>query len=378
LADEALGEVLAPPVRTVAGVAGDVSGDRFHVDNCPECKVKVENLMAAEMKFRDLMAKVRVGLRGTARASGCPNEEEWARVAASLISDAQAKPLIEHAAQCGYCGPLLREATEDLCLESTAEESAAVDAIVTPEWRRSLAQRLAATPATTPAIPLPDIRPEPEPARSAFEWLRWPPWVYALSVPAVAVVVIAILFTSPARRLQSVDGLVLEAYAEKRQIDFQLPGAAYAPIQQYRGATDDHPAALSKATDIVEDYLESHPNDPQWLAERGRLALVGGDYRKAIATLEHLPDSEAVQLALAAAYYQRARSEQTPDDYRRAYDLLSKILARDPENRAALYNRALAAVGMNSRDKAVEDWNHYLKLDSSSGWADSVRENLPR
>jgi tetratricopeptide (TPR) repeat protein len=262
---------------------------------------------------------------------------------------------------------LLREAMEDMA-EPDAQASAEIDAVATPAWQRALAQRMEA--ASAPVAP---ARVE---SRSGWlDWLRLPAWGYAVAATAMAAVVVGV-FAWPAWQLHRVNDLTLEAYAEKRQIDFQLLGAPYAPIRRERGAATDRPAALAEA----ESIAASHADDPRWMAARGRIDLLAGDYPKAITGLEQAlakePDSEAIQMDLAAAYYQRGQAVQAQSDFQKAYDLLSKVLTKDPQNRAALYNRAFAAAEMKERDKAVEDWNRYLQLDPSSGWAKSAREML--
>jgi tetratricopeptide (TPR) repeat protein len=264
---------------------------------------------------------------------------------------------------------LLREAMEDMA-EPDAQASAEIDAMITPAWQKALARRMeeASGGAAEPEVPA-------ESRRGWLDWLRLPMWAYPVAATAMAAVIVGIV-AWPAWQLHQVNELTLEAYAEKRQIDFQLPGAPYTPNRRERGAGSERPAALAEAESIAAEQLESHPGDPRWLAARGRIDLLAGDYGTAIERLElalaKLPDSETVQIDLAAAYYQRAQT----DDYQKAYDLLSKVLSKKPDSAAALYNRALAAQGLKFRGKAVEDWNHYLRLDSNGSWADEARRQL--
>jgi cytochrome c-type biogenesis protein CcmH/NrfG len=329
-------------------------------------------MMAAEMKLQTLIANIRDGLRAQPKTPDCPDEEEWLRIAAGLTPAAQADPLIHHAAECGHCGRLLREAVEDLA-EPDEQAAAEIDAIVTPEWRQKMVQRLTESPGATET-------PGPTASRRGWlEWLRLPVWVYPVAAMAV-VVVVGGFFAWPAWRLHQVNELTLEAYAEKRQIDFQLPGAPYAPIRRERGAGEEPPWALAEAESIAASGLESHPESPIWLAARGRIDLLKGDYPRAIETLEQAltrePDSTAIQVDLAAAYYQAAQGIGNPEDFRKAYDLLNKVLAKAPDNATALYDRALTAESLKLRDEAAKDWNHYLQRDATSAWAGEARRRL--
>ncbi len=312
------------------------------------------------------------------RGPGClppENEGKWQELAAGLIQGPEAEALLDHVGGCGYCGKLLREATELMATETTDEEEALVDGLASsqPDWQKALAHRLAqASTAEEPAAVTV--------TRGGWlDRLRLPVWAYGVPLTA-AFSVIASVFAWPAWQLHRVNELSLEAYVEKRQIDFRLPGAPYSPVRRERGAGGDRPAALAEAESIAASQLDSHPDDPQWLAARGRVDLLGGAFTKAIEGLERSlagrPDAEATEMDLAAAYYQRAQSGGRVEDHQKAYDLLSKILSKNPENAAALYNRALSAQGWGLRDKAAEDWHHYLKLDSSSPWADEARWQL--
>jgi tetratricopeptide (TPR) repeat protein len=191
--------------------------------------------------------------------------------------------------------------------------------------------------------------------------------------------VIVSIFAWPSWQLRHVNELSLEAYAEQRQIDFQLPGAPYSRIHRERGASTEQPPALLDAESIVAAHAD-HVNDPRWMEARGRVELLAGEYTRAITDLESAlkaqPDSDVARMDLAAAYFENGQAQQSASDFQKAYDLLSKILEKDPQNRAALYNRALTAAEMKESAKAIEDLTHYLQLDSASGWADKVRQKL--
>src|SRR5437868_13853953 len=97
-----------------------------------------------------MMARIQAG-RPQGKTAECPSEESWFWVAAGIASGGAPGPLIEHAARCGYCGPLLREAAEDMALEPSAEDIAETGKLATPEWRKQMAQRLSdASRGTTP------------------------------------------------------------------------------------------------------------------------------------------------------------------------------------------------------------------------------------
>lgn len=165
LVDEVSGTVpwlpgLSPPAR-----ARELAGDRAHADYCPGCKASVEILVAAEMRFRKMMSFVAV--KNGAKTPKCPADRIWASVATGLISDREAAPWISHAAECGRCGPLLREAAEDLAGDPTPEELAQIGRLFTPEWRGKMARAMntaASGVTTTPTVPN---------ERRSAGWLDW-------------------------------------------------------------------------------------------------------------------------------------------------------------------------------------------------------------
>jgi CHAT domain-containing protein len=325
------------------------------------------------MRFQDSIAKIRAGMQAAGKTPACPSEEEWPQIATGLTPDAKAGPLIEHAARCGHCGPLLREAMEDMA-EPDAQASAEIDAVATPAWQRALAQRMEAVSA-----PVAPARVE---SRSGWlDWLRLPAWGYAVAAAAVIVTVTGLVwFRTRETDLQKTERLLAQAYTEQRILDTRFGDAPYSPKRVQRGGSLDEPAELSEAKAKATTGLKEHPEDPVWLAARARVDLLEGDYEKAIERFRRSlgiePDSASLQADLASAYFLRAQSLDRPIDYAAAYELWSQALAKRPDDQAILYNHALAAEKNFAIQTAMEDWNHYLKLDSKSGWADEARKHL--
>jgi CHAT domain-containing protein len=81
---------------------------------------------------------------------------------------------------------------------------------------------------------------------------------------------------------------------------------------------------------------------------------------------------------LALGYFERA--ERAPNgrtaDYAVAVQTLSSILQTHPDDRVALFNRAIALERLLHLREAIADWERFLKLEPSGGWADEARERL--
>ncbi|HEY4903744.1 MAG TPA: hypothetical protein VIH89_09755, partial [Candidatus Sulfotelmatobacter sp.] len=75
---------------------------------------------------------------------GCVEETEWLNVAAGLLTEAKTRELMKHAAQCGHCGPLLKNAAETLSDEVTPSEETLLASLSSarPEWRHNMATTL--------------------------------------------------------------------------------------------------------------------------------------------------------------------------------------------------------------------------------------------
>jgi hypothetical protein len=177
LVDDALGSAVA---SDSLARARELAGDRAHTDYCPGCKASLETLMVAEMRFRKMIASIAVA-RGM-KTGACPPEHLWASVATGLLADREAAPWIAHAAECGFCGSLLREATEDLVMDATPEELQQVQKFATSEWRGKMARAMSAAASGVPskatfkapfkAMSSPDESVATQPPGGWLDWLR--------------------------------------------------------------------------------------------------------------------------------------------------------------------------------------------------------------
>jgi CHAT domain-containing protein len=122
-----------------------------------------------------------------------------------------------------------------------------------------------------------------------------------------------------------------------------------------------------------------HPDDPAWLQSGARADVLEVKYdaavealRRALELKPHQPD---LLLDLGIAYFQRAQSEDRQEDYGAAFEYLSQVLVQQPDNAVALFNRAIVAEHQFLYRQALEDWDHYLRLDSASQWAEEGRNH---
>jgi len=182
---------------------------------------------------------------------------------------------------------------------------------------------------------------------------------------------------------RAADALIARAYTDQRTLESRMPGAAYAPLRVQKGPAESFTArsgSLLKAESLIVDQLARHPDDPDWLQASARANLLEGKYDAAVESLQRAlelrRDSPELLLDLGTAHFQRAQSEGRQEDFGAAFESLSKVLAQQPDNITALFNRALVAEHQFLYRQALEDWEHYLKLDPNSPWSEEARNHL--
>jgi len=132
---------------------------------------------------------------------------------------------MKHAAQCGHCGPLLKNAAEAVVDEATPSEEALLASLQSarPEWRKNMAANA--------ALQCPDRQPKSS----------WWKAVFVSPAPAYAlagIVAVAALAWIGVRGLASSilpNNCSRRPYTEHRTLEVRIPGAKYAPVQAQRG-----------------------------------------------------------------------------------------------------------------------------------------------
>lgn len=339
---------------------------RRHVAGCEQCQRIVQMHSAVERS----MIALRAGTPGE-QHKDCPTIDILCEIAAGIESEEEAEKVIEHAAHCDHCGPLLRQATEDFNKELTSEEESVLARLPSaqPAFQREMGRKLAGVAAS----------PSP---RKRF---LWPiaisrPWIYAAA--GVAGVGLAVLL-AVRLRAPSADQLLARAYSEERTVELRIPSAPYAPLRQHRGSEGSalsKPASLLEADLLIKNGLSNSPNDPSWLLAKGRSELIEWRYEDAIRSFERVletkPDWPDALRDLATAHFQRAEAENRPLDYGQAIQELSEALARQPNDPVILFNRAIVYERMYLYDNARSDWDAYLKIDPAGPWSAEARQHL--
>lgn len=385
--------------KAIAAESAAAQEAQQHLDGCVVCQSVARKYADAESVLRELIlwneASGNEGLSGPpapTRGTDCPADETWLRLAAGLIDDKRVEAgHVAHAAQCGWCGKLLRESMEDLAQDVTTEEDAALGKLpsASPLWPGSMAKKLMAASSTglssasvvptqeKPSQTLPLKIKEP---RRVGWWIRFA-FVTAGVAAAVAVAwpIWQKLNPDPSR-------LLAKAYTEQRTLELRIPSAEYGPMRVQRGSEAsrlNRPSELLDAEALISHKLAAQPENPSFLQMRGRAELMDWKYAAAIETLKHArdldPNSLSLKIDLASAYFERA--EDTEDtkrsvDYQMAIELLGQVLAKTPDDPAALFNRAIVYDRVPLYHQAIEDWEHYLRVDHQGSWTGEARQRL--
>jgi CHAT domain-containing protein/tetratricopeptide (TPR) repeat protein len=360
--------------RRRTGPALEAADVHPHFAACAVCREHFHGLSLLDRELKSMKRNESV-----VRQGNCPEAEVWREIAGGLTPPEQTLACIEHASRCDYCGPLLRRAVGELAglkgevTEAERKHIATLES-AHAEWQQQLAQRIAGTPHSGS-----NRRPTPW----WQGWLTVPHSTGRLAMAGaslLAVVAVGSWVVVEQHQPAAADRLLARAYSEKRTLELRFTDAGYAPLRVQRGQTASfiaRPAALLKAEALIAGQLASHPNDPAWLQASARADVLEGKYDAAVESLhralELQPRSLELLADLGTAYFQRAQSEDRQEDYGAAFEYLSRVLAQEPDNTIALFNRAIVAEHQFLYQQALEDWEHYLKLDARSEWADEAR-----
>lgn len=300
----------------------------------------------------------------------CPDSSVWREIAVALTPSDQALEHLQHASRCDHCGPLLREAIEEMDGKITESEAKQIAALESSrrEWQEKLASRISGTA----------LLPQRE------SW--WKTWVTAprlalAGLSLVAVIAAGSWFAVRQGHPTPPADLLASAYSEQRTFELRIPGASYGPVRVQLGAEGSftsRPTALLKAEAIIAAQIGSHASDPNWLQAKARADLLEGKYDSAVDALRHAlqitPNSASLLIDLGTAYFQRALVADRQEDFGAAYESLSHALASQPDNPVALFNRAIVAEHQFLFHQALDDWNHYLRVDPASEWSSEARK----
>ena len=346
-----------------------------HFAACATCREHFEELKSLDRQMMTLRPA-----ESAIRQGDCPEAEVWLEIASGVNPHENTLLQVEHASRCDHCGPLLRAAIaefSELSAEISEEERTQIAALESSSesWQQALARRII------------DARGAANDRGSDRRLKPW--WENWFTVPRLAMAGASLLVlvgfgswvvASHQNQSDTAKELLAKAYTEKRPIALRIAGAAYAPVNVTRGGDGsftNRPTSLLKAEALIASQLASHPSDPGWLQAQAQADMLEGKYDAAVEALrralELQPHSAPLLIDLGTAYFQQAQQGESKENLGTAYESLSQALRVIPDDPVVLFNRAIVAEQQFLYRQALEDWDHYLRIDATSKWAEEAR-----
>ncbi len=355
------------------GLQSDLGDVRLHLASCGMCQRLLRSYEEIGKQLRGLPIE-----NSELPGRTCPPRTKIMEFAAGLTSPEDIDELLEHCTSCDRCGPALRVAIDDFANELTFEEVSSTKRLKSSgiEWQEALAARLSRSQ-----------RNRAKGTNYAVAWwktlIRWPGFMVPLASMLLVGFAAFWLLRPPPDRIA--EQLLSEAYSQQRTMELRIPEANYSPLRvERKGESNgmDRPSALLEAEALIVRKTTEHPDDPKWLELRARADLLEGNYDSSIRILRRAaeiePNSAGLLADLASAYFERGDAQDRPADYGSAIDNFGKALAIKPEDPVVLFNRAIASERIFLYTQAIEDWQHYLRIEPSGKWADEARDRLER
>ncbi|HLJ91081.1 MAG TPA: hypothetical protein VKZ53_30035 [Candidatus Angelobacter sp.] len=347
---------------------------RSHMEACAECTALVEAYLRAGQEMALLRNIV------NPESAPCPEQVQWLKLAGDLLSEEEAMPLLQHASRCSACSRQLVLAQE--CLMADPEEMPEVESS-TSEWQHRLARQMAVPPVSSSEIP---VLKTPVLKSRTHGWAR-SPWALASAIAAVALLAVAALFSMKHRQASGIQQLLAEAYSQNRVVELRLPLASYSSLRQQRAANQESlltsDEGLQKSKDAIAKLCKSVPDGADCLIARAELDVLAWRYQPALSELVRVregAESRDFLLARAMAEFEKGEIEGESRIYASSYgqsiEDLSKVLAANPRDPVARFNRALVHEKLRMVENAIADWQEFLKVETDAGWVGEAQRHL--
>jgi hypothetical protein len=152
-----------------------------HLRDCGDCQTRMRALEQANAQLAFLRSD-----NPGAKGAMCPPDDVWQEMAAGIACQGSEIHL-SHAAQCDYCGPLLRRMKEDFADELTLDEEIRIAGLqsATTDWQKRFVVKLTNTQGAPPAI-------SPPGDRSSFRGVFPPAWRLAVAGAILGLILLGI------------------------------------------------------------------------------------------------------------------------------------------------------------------------------------------
>jgi len=179
--------------------------------------------------------------------------------------------------------------------------------------------------------------------------------------------------------------LLNKTFKNDRPTEARITGFDYAPkTEGTRGNSDKTPDLnfVSAKSRAVEAVLKNETAET--LHELGRVYLAEKKFDDAIEQFEKAvkqnPNLAKSHNDLGAAFMEKGKQKEEGklELFAKANEEIETSIELDKNLAEAYFNRGLVLESLNLPNQAKEAWENYLKLDSSSQWAEEVRRHLQK
>ena len=320
----------------------------------------------------------------------CPGEGALQEVAAEIASPETATHVLQHAAQCDHCGPLLNRYLQEFSEELSPEIEALIEQLPSsqPNWQRKKAREI--------------VRNSFKPEERVPFWRQLDDWwaaakLQAIGGAAAAVLALFAFVEGPIVyahwQISKASKLVTIASSMRSTTEMRVPGQVDKPDEVVvKGPNDGNdwisrPVQLSEAEAIVKRYCATRP-DAKCLEIRGRISrleaqqnsatVAAADFEKAVALR---PEDPRLKIELAISYFDKSKFEE-----RANLETTSNLLLEALQNpklqiedkRVATFDLAISYEKSAQWDLAVATWKKYLDLDAAGPWRVEAQDRLDK
>jgi hypothetical protein len=291
---------------------------RRHLKDCATCQM----MMRAHEHAIESLALLKPTSPGT-KGPICPPDYIWLDIAAGIL-DRDAENDLSHAAQCDYCGSLLRQAKEDFADELTSEEETIIANLPssTTAWQGRLAAKLQDIQAPLEVLPSPKDR-SPSFVRSLLA-----PWRLAV---AAAIIGLILLGLRDHRRTADLITRNQQATAEIQQLKqsvFQQNTQIAELTAESKRSSTLAPAPEPQPTSHVQiASLVLDPGLTRGIASLKRLTIPAGtNFAKITLRLPENPGGVVREDLVTAEGQEKWSQELTPPESEKKTNSLSLLL----------------------------------------------------
>src|ERR1051326_6863967 len=182
------------------------------------------------------------------------------------------------------------------------------------------------------------------------------------------------------------------AYGTVRPVESRISALSYAPVSTQRGPSRGIVESEQRRAELILLDARVKRPTPEVFHALGQFYITQRNFDGAIRELDEAVKNTSTNSTLlsdlGAAWFEKGKSDLDKDNsddptgassyaaLGKSLTYLNQALTHDSNLPAAIFNRALCFEYLLLPNRAAEEWQHYLQLDSSSPWSEEARERL--